>query len=80
MGLLSRGLELAGVATTQTSWNAGATRLTAPPRATLTRLGRGATIGRPGDVAQQRRVLAATLALLAKDAPVPLVNLDESAE
>jgi hypothetical protein len=51
-----------------------------PPRATFTRLARGATLGRPGDAAQQRRVLEATLALLAQDAPVEPVNLDESLE
>jgi D-proline reductase (dithiol) PrdB len=79
VGLLARGLELAGIATTLTSWNAGVTRLTKPPRATFTRLGRGATIGNPHDEAQQRRVLQATLALLAQDAPLEPVLLDEHA-
>lgn len=65
------------MATTLTSWNAGVTRLTAPPRATFTRLARGATLGQPGDAAQQRRVIEATLALLAKDAPLKPVYLDE---
>lgn len=51
-----------------------------PPRATFTKLARGATLGRPGDPAQQRRVLEATLALLAQDAPVEPVTLDESLE
>lgn len=69
-----------GIATTLTTWNAGVTRLTAPPRGTTTRLARGATVGRPGDPVQQRRVLEATLALLAKDAPLELVGLDESVE
>ena len=77
MGLIARALELAGIATTLTSWNAGVTRLTMPPRATFTRLARGATLGRPGDAAQQQRVLAATLALLAQDAPLAPVQLDE---
>jgi hypothetical protein len=80
VGLIARGLEQAGIATTLTSWNAGRTRVTAPPRATFTKLARGATIGRPGDMAQQRRVLEATLALLAQDAPVQPVLLDESFE
>jgi hypothetical protein len=71
---------MAGIATTLTTWSAGVTRLVAPPRATLTRLARGATIGQPHDAAQQRRVLAATLALLAQDAPLDLVRLAESAE
>ncbi|MCG8348897.1 MAG: hypothetical protein MI924_14085 [Chloroflexales bacterium] len=61
-----------------TSWNGGATRLTAPPRATFTRLARGSTIGRPGDAAQQRRILEKTLALLERDAPLDPVQLDES--
>ena len=80
MGLIARALEMAGIATTLTSWNAGRTRVTAPPRATFTRLARGATLGRPHDTAQQRRVLEATLALLAQDAPVLPVNLPESYE
>lgn len=80
MGLVARALELAGVATTLTSWNAGVTRLTMPPRATFTRLARGATLGRPGDSAQQRRVLEATLALLAQAAPITPEQLDERME
>jgi hypothetical protein len=71
---------LQGIATTLTSWNAGVSRLTAPPRATFTRLARGATLGRPGDSAQQRRVLEATLALLAQDAPIEPVTLEECYE
>ncbi len=77
MGLVARALELQGVATTLTSWNGGVTRLTMPPRATFTRLARGATLGRPGDPAQQRRVLDATLALLAQAAPLDPLQLDE---
>lgn len=69
-----------GIATTLTSWNAGMTRITLPPRATFTKLNRGATLGRPHDAAQQRRVLEATLALLAQDAPLEPVHLDEKAE
>ena len=80
MGLIARALEIEGIATTLTTWNVGIVRLTAPPRGTYTRLARGATIGNPHDTAQQRRVLEATLALLAQEAPVPLVRLDESVE
>lgn len=80
MGLIARALEEAGITTTLTSWNAGRVRVTAPPRATFTRLARGATIGQPHDVAQQRRVLEATLALLAEEAPLKPVNLRESYE
>jgi hypothetical protein len=68
-----------GVATTLTSWNPGVTRLTMPPRATFSKLARGSTLGRPGDTAQQRRVLEATLALLAKPAPLAPVYLEETA-
>ena len=77
MGLAARGLELRGIATTLTSWNAGVARLTMPPRATFTQLARGATLGRPHDADQQRRVLEATLALLAHDAPCAPIQLDE---
>lgn len=80
MGLVARALEQDGVATTLTSWNGGVTRLTMPPRATFTRLARGATLGQPGDAAQQRRVLEATLALLAQEAPLEPVQLDERLE
>ncbi len=79
MGLTARALEMNGIASTLTTWNAGVTRLTAPPRGTTTALARGATVGNPHDAAQQRRVLEATLALLAQDAPQDLVGLDESA-
>ncbi|MFU8826631.1 MAG: hypothetical protein ACNA70_03985 [Brevefilum sp.] len=79
MGLIARGLELAGVATTLTAWAFRITQQTLPPRATYTRLARGATLGQPGDQAQQQRVLRATLSLLAQDAPLDPVILDERA-
>jgi hypothetical protein len=66
-----------GIATTLTSWNAAIVRVTLPPRATVTRLARGATLGRPGDSEQQQRVLDATLELLGRDAPIRPVALDE---
>ena len=69
-----------GVASTLTTWRGGVTRLTAPPRATFTRLLRGMTLGRPHDIEQQRRILLATLALLGQDAPIEPVLLEESAE
>jgi hypothetical protein len=71
---------MAGFATTLTSWNAGRTRVTKPPRATFTRLARGSTLGQPGDKAQQRRVLEATLELLQQEAPIDPVTLSETAE
>jgi hypothetical protein len=80
VGLVARALEMEGIATTLTSWNPGVTRLTAPPRATFTRLARGATLGRPHDAGQQRRVLQATLVLLSADAPQKPVYLDERYE
>ena len=69
-----------GIATTLTSWNAGRTRVTMPPRATFTKLGRGATIGSPGNSEQQRRILLETLKLLESSAPQDPVRLDESAD
>ncbi len=68
---------MAGIATVLTSWNAGRTRITMPPRATFTHLDRGATLGHPHDEQQQRRILSATLALLADDAPQKPVMLSE---
>ena len=69
-----------GIATTLTTWRGGVTRLTSPPRATFTKLLRGMTLGKPHDTTQQRRVLEATLALLAWDAPIDPIILDETAE
>ena len=69
-----------GIATTLTSWNAGRTRITMPPRATFSQVNRGSTLGRPHDNAQQRRILDATLALLAQDAPLDPIRLDETTE
>ena len=80
MGLIARALELKGIATTQTSWNPARTRLMAVPRTTFTGLDRGATLGLPHDTTQQRRVLEATLALLAQDAPIKPVYLEEKAK
>jgi hypothetical protein len=37
-------------------------------------------MGKPHDTQQQRRVLEATLALLAQDAPIDPVVLDENAD
>jgi hypothetical protein len=69
---------MAGVAATLTSWHAGITRRTAPPRATFTKLARGMSMGHPMDRTQQERVLTATLALLENDAPLEPVYLDET--
>ncbi len=69
-----------GVATTLTTWNAGKARPTAPPRAAFTKLARGASLGQPHNPAQQRRILEATLALLAQDAPLDIIRLNEVVE
>ena len=74
---MARALEMDGIATTLTSWNAAMVRVTLPPRSTITRLARGATLGAPGDADQQRRVLDATLGLLAQEAPLAPLVLDE---
>jgi hypothetical protein len=74
---MARALELNGIATVIASNNPGRTRITAPPRVTFTKLPRGSTLGRPGDAAQQRRILEGTLALLALEAPLKAVYLDE---
>lgn len=78
MGLLARGLEIAGIATTMTTWRDGTMRIVKPPRVTLSRLPRGAAVGAPHDAAQQRRILEATLVLLEQDAPLNPVKLDET--
>ncbi|MCB8942280.1 MAG: hypothetical protein H6658_00760 [Ardenticatenaceae bacterium] len=66
-----------GIATTSASWG-GQIRLANPPRGVITNLNRGATLGSPHDTAQQKRILAATLGLLAQDAPLPIVRLNEA--
>ena len=80
MGLIARGLEMAGVPTVITSWNGGRTRVTGPPRATFTKLKRGSTMGAPHDKAQQRRILETTLTLLAEASPLKPINLNETME
>ena len=65
------------MASTLTIWNPGWTRLTEPPRAVYTGLARAAALDQPGNAAQQLRVLRATLDLLAQDAPLEAVQLDE---
>jgi hypothetical protein len=48
-----------------------------PPRATITSLKRGMTLGHPNAVDQQRRILFSTLNLLSMDAPLNPVLLQE---
>jgi hypothetical protein len=63
-----------------TTWRDGVTRMIKAPRTTFTKLPRGSSVGAPHDSAQQRRVLEATLALLAHDAPLDPVVLKEEME
>lgn len=67
-----------GIATVVVAWNGGRIRLVNPPRALITRLGRGLVFGHPGDDEQQRRVLTAALSLLEQEAPLPPQVLEES--
>ena len=69
-----------GIASVMTTWRDGVTRMIKAPRTTFTKLPRGSSVGAPHDTAQQRRVLEATLALLAQDAPIDPVVLKEEME
>lgn len=77
MGLLARALEIEGIPTVVVGWNGGRLRILALPRVVITGLARGVAFGRPGDQAQQRRILEAALSLLEKDTPLDPVYLDE---
>ena len=68
-----------GIASVLTTWNPGRARYTKPPRAAFTKLERGASLGQPHNVEQQKRILRATLDLLAQDAPIDPIYLDEMA-
>jgi len=50
---------------------------TLPPRALLTSLPKGMTIGHPNDEDQQNRILNKTLELLTLDAPLKPIISDE---
>ena len=80
MGLVARALEMQGIATVVVAWNGGRIRLVSAPRVVITRLAKGAIFGRPGDSAQQQRVLKSALSLLEKDAPQEPIYLDERLE
>ncbi|MCK4798105.1 MAG: hypothetical protein KAT05_12035 [Spirochaetes bacterium] len=75
--MIARALEIKGIKTTLTSWNAKPIELTRPPRATITKLKRGMTLGHPNNSAQQLRNLKSTLNLLSKDTLFKPVYLDE---
>lgn len=77
MSLLNRALEIEGVPSVMTTWRDGVARMAKAPRTTFTKLPRGSSVGAPHDVAQQRRVLEATLELFKQEAPIAPVVLDE---
>ncbi len=66
-----------GIATVIVAWNGGRVRLLSVPRLLITRLARGTVFGRPGDPAQQCRVLEMALSLLEKNAPLEPVSIKE---
>jgi len=66
-----------GIASATASWNGGYVRASLPPRGVIVRTDRGQTLGEPNNPEQQRRILKTTLDLLAQDAPVDIVVLDE---
>jgi hypothetical protein len=74
-GLIARALEVNGIASTITTNNAELTRLTAPPRATISTFSSDSLLGHPHDNKRQRRVLETTLALLEKNAPLDFVSI-----
>lgn len=80
MSLLSRALEIEGIPAVMTTWRDGVARQAKAPRTTFTKLPRGSSVGAPHDDTQQRRVLEATLALLAQAAPLEPVILNEAME
>ena len=77
-GLVARALEVNNIATTMTTWDPDMAFLTAPPRLTSTYLPPSSPLGMPGNAAQQRKVLTATLQLLELNAPTGIVYLNES--
>ena len=78
-GLVARALEVNHIAATLTGWDHTSIEQTAPPRGTATALSPSCPLGAPGDEAQQRRVLEATLGMLEKHAPAGIHVLDEAA-
>ncbi|HJM51252.1 MAG TPA: hypothetical protein QGF63_15585 [Alphaproteobacteria bacterium] len=79
MGGLAHYLEDEGVATTQISLIREHSEAMKPPRALWVPFELGRPLGAPGDAAFQRRVLAATLALLESDSGPQLVDHHEEA-
>lgn len=74
-GLIARALEVNGIATTITTNNAELTKLTAPPRATISNFPSANLLGNPHELIQQRQVIETTLSLLEKNAPLEFVHI-----
>ena len=69
---------MAGIRTTLTSWHKGSILRSLPPRAVITSLPRGMTLGHPNDEEQQNRILNKTLELLSLDAPLkPIISAEK---
>jgi len=74
VGLIARGLEIEGIATSVISWKAGIIRAIKPPRVLITDTDRGATVGKPHDKYQQESILTTALNLLEKNAPIVITS------
>ncbi|MEE2775504.1 MAG: glycine/sarcosine/betaine reductase selenoprotein B family protein [Acidobacteriota bacterium] len=75
-GLVSRVAEESGIATVNVSTGRDLTKQVMPPRSVFVNFPMGNCFGRPGDVAQQTRILRDALDLTASDcAPATLVDL-----
>lgn len=71
VGLVQAALERAGITTVSLSLLREVARVLKPPRALFVPFPMGFPLGAPNDVALQQRVIAAALALLARnDVPV----------
>lgn len=75
-GLVARAVEERGIPTVTVSTGRDISRNVLPPRTVFVNFPMGNAFGRPGDVAQQRRILLDALALAARDcAPGEFVDL-----
>ena len=77
MSLISRGLESEGIPSVLVSVMPALSSPARPPRQLIRRLNMGATVGRPGDVEQQRETLRRMIALLEGADSAGAVDQDE---
>ncbi len=78
MGLVARVIEAAGIPTVLVSTGRDLTAQVLPPRSLFVNFPMGNNFGAPGDAAQQRRILARALRLVAEiTEPGTIVDLDE---